>query len=197
MAETNQQQELQTTIIRVKTPKDPDSFAIQDSTATLKKGELFFNPKNNYLYAGTHNGVQLKNLEPINRVHSDVIRLFRAGEIQTQGYDYIIPVTAADNIKGIENNYYTDYDFEIYAYIPEGMGWERNPNTTQGTNIVLDFGDNKKSKKLKLYLLGRNKNDLEAPSGSFQENSIVRFYVRSSGNTLDGIYITPAISLWA
>ena len=201
MTETNQQQELQTTIIRVKTPKDPENFVIKNSTATLKKGELFFNPKTNYLYAGTYTGVPLKNLEPINRVYDNVIRLYKASSMSVNDYIYTINLTADNVLSGL-NGYYTEYDFELYVNVPIGCGWQRNPDTEAGTKICLNFGtdENKNlSDELPLYILGRNKEDLEAPSGSFQENSMIRLYVRynSELKSFDGVYIIPTISLWA
>ena len=83
------QQELQTTVIRVKTPKNPDTFDISKTTATLKKGELFFNPKDNYLYAGNKNDVLLKTLVPINRVNNNIVRVYKASQINKTYTDII------------------------------------------------------------------------------------------------------------
>ena len=161
----------------------------------LEDRELFFDRTTGYLYIGDGKK-SISGLQPINASTPNTVRSYRTNDAVTRNVTgdtcvYTIPVGPVQDLKGTNNNYYTDYSFELYL---ENVvhGWEIFPG---GTSIVLDFGSGQCSKQKTLYMFGR---DAQAPSMSFQSGAVTKIYV-PGGNSESSkrIYIEPAVSLWA
>lgn len=149
----------------------------------LSDGELLFDKSSRHLLIG--DGVKkISELLPINIVNPMVYKATSLQVDQTGStYEYTIAVP-------LNSNDAKNIDFELYVDVSDGQGWEVGPS---GSIIKLKFSDEVVD-SFNLYVFGRDK--VAAPSGSFEQNSVIRLYVTLATDK-KGVYISPSIAMWA